>query len=179
MCLCVPRIFWYWFWSLQPVTTFCIYTFLRLYGVYYHRLFSLTIKRIWNSCVYRQSSLQTWNRCSCLDCLPYVSPVSPRHYLFYQGSHNPSRLAFVTFEDNLLVLSLRAMIMQFVFLMVIAAFCFCGFLYALWTWVLYHCVLISCSHAESFIITVSAATEMGELFLIVYLVYTWVNHTGI
>ncbi|KDR80736.1 hypothetical protein GALMADRAFT_241168 [Galerina marginata CBS 339.88] len=43
------------------------------------------------------------------------------------------RLAFVTFKDNLMVLSLRAMIMQFMFLMVIAAFCFCGFLYALWT----------------------------------------------
>ncbi|KAF8159446.1 receptor-activated Ca2+-permeable cation channel [Crassisporium funariophilum] len=43
------------------------------------------------------------------------------------------RLAFVTFKDNLLVLSLRAMIMQFMFLMIIAAFCFCGFLYALWT----------------------------------------------
>ncbi|PPQ76669.1 hypothetical protein CVT24_011914 [Panaeolus cyanescens] len=43
------------------------------------------------------------------------------------------RLAFVTFKNNLLVLSLRAMIMQFSFLMLIAAFCFCGFLYALWT----------------------------------------------
>lgn len=45
----------------------------------------------------------------------------------------PFSLAFVTFKDNLLVLSLRAMIIQFIFLMVIAAFCFCGFLYALWT----------------------------------------------
>lgn len=42
------------------------------------------------------------------------------------------RLAFVTFKDNLMVLSLRAMMMQFLFLMLIAAFCFCGFLYALW-----------------------------------------------
>jgi hypothetical protein len=41
-------------------------------------------------------------------------------------------LAFVTFKDNLMVLSLRAMMMQFLFLMLIAAFCFCGFLYALW-----------------------------------------------
>lgn len=32
-----------------------------------------------------------------------------------------------------MVLSLRAMMMQFVVLMLIAAFCFCGFLYALWT----------------------------------------------
>ncbi len=32
-----------------------------------------------------------------------------------------------------MVLSLRAMMMQFVILMMIAAFCFCGFLYALWT----------------------------------------------
>ncbi|KAI9456933.1 hypothetical protein HD554DRAFT_2317452 [Boletus coccyginus] len=43
------------------------------------------------------------------------------------------RLAFVTLKNNLMVLSLRAMIMQFVALMFIAAFCFCGFLYALWT----------------------------------------------
>ncbi|PFH51765.1 hypothetical protein AMATHDRAFT_2680 [Amanita thiersii Skay4041] len=43
------------------------------------------------------------------------------------------RLAFVTLKNNLMVLSLRAMIVQFLFLMLIAAFCFCGFLYALWT----------------------------------------------
>ncbi|KAF8448949.1 hypothetical protein L210DRAFT_957644 [Boletus edulis BED1] len=43
------------------------------------------------------------------------------------------RLAFVTLQNNLMVLALRAMIMQFVALMLIAAFCFCGFLYALWT----------------------------------------------
>ncbi|KAF9006151.1 hypothetical protein BDQ17DRAFT_1389716 [Cyathus striatus] len=42
-------------------------------------------------------------------------------------------LAFVTFKNSLMVLSLRAMMMQFVFLMLVAAFCFCGFLYALWT----------------------------------------------
>ncbi|KAI8996333.1 hypothetical protein BD414DRAFT_197116 [Trametes punicea] len=43
------------------------------------------------------------------------------------------RLAFVTFKNNVMVLSLRAMIVQFVVLMGIAAFCFGGFLYALWT----------------------------------------------
>lgn len=43
------------------------------------------------------------------------------------------RLAFVTLKNNLMVLSLRAMISQFVFLMLIAVFCFAGFLYALWT----------------------------------------------
>ncbi|KAF7309784.1 hypothetical protein MIND_00350300 [Mycena indigotica] len=43
------------------------------------------------------------------------------------------RLAFVTLKNNLMVLSLRAMILQFCLLMIIAAFCFCGFLYALWT----------------------------------------------
>ncbi|KAF6761717.1 receptor-activated Ca2+-permeable cation channel [Ephemerocybe angulata] len=43
------------------------------------------------------------------------------------------RLAFVTFKNNLMVLSLRAMMLQFVLLMCIAMFCFCGFLYALWT----------------------------------------------
>ncbi|KDQ61736.1 hypothetical protein JAAARDRAFT_520251 [Jaapia argillacea MUCL 33604] len=43
------------------------------------------------------------------------------------------RLAFVTLRNNLMVLALRAMIVQFVILMLIAAFCFGGFLYALWT----------------------------------------------
>ncbi|CAL1715034.1 unnamed protein product [Somion occarium] len=43
------------------------------------------------------------------------------------------RLAFVTLKNNLMVLSLRAMITQFVVLMLIATFCFGGFLYALWT----------------------------------------------
>lgn len=43
------------------------------------------------------------------------------------------RLAFVTLKNNLMVLALRAMIVQFVVLVLIAAFCFGGFLYALWT----------------------------------------------
>ncbi|KZT06157.1 uncharacterized protein LAESUDRAFT_654224 [Laetiporus sulphureus 93-53] len=43
------------------------------------------------------------------------------------------RLAFVTLKNNVMVLSLRAMIVQFVALMLIAVFCFGGFLYALWT----------------------------------------------
>lgn len=38
-----------------------------------------------------------------------------------------------------MVLSLRAMISQFVVLTLIAAFCFGGFLYALWTYVLRYC----------------------------------------
>ncbi|KAF7308559.1 hypothetical protein HMN09_00705000 [Mycena chlorophos] len=42
-------------------------------------------------------------------------------------------LAFVTLQNNLMVLSLRAMIVQFCLLMAIAAFCFAGFLYALAT----------------------------------------------
>ncbi|KAH9913920.1 uncharacterized protein B0H18DRAFT_887613, partial [Fomitopsis serialis] len=50
------------------------------------------------------------------------------------------RLAFVTLKDNVMVLSLRAMIMQFVILMAIAAFCFGGFLYALWTYVPLHLI---------------------------------------
>ena len=43
------------------------------------------------------------------------------------------RLAFVTFKNNVMVLSLRAMLSQFVALMLIAVFCFGGFFYALWT----------------------------------------------
>jgi hypothetical protein len=45
------------------------------------------------------------------------------------------RLAFVTLKNNLMVLSLRAMFKQFLFLMLIAIFCFCGFAYGLWTYV--------------------------------------------
>ena len=54
------------------------------------------------------------------------------------------RLAFVTLRNNLMVLSLRAMIVQFVALMLIAVFCFGGFLYALWTYVPF----LSCSFCQ-------------------------------
>ncbi|KIJ55272.1 hypothetical protein M422DRAFT_23881 [Sphaerobolus stellatus SS14] len=43
------------------------------------------------------------------------------------------RLAFVTLSNNLMILSLRSMFTEFAILMVIATFCFAGFLYALWT----------------------------------------------
>lgn len=58
--------------------------------------------------------------------------ASRRKDMINATSHS---LAFVTLKNNLMVLSLRAMMMQFVVLMLIAAFCFCGFLYALWTYV--------------------------------------------
>ncbi|KAK0467002.1 uncharacterized protein EV420DRAFT_1636034 [Desarmillaria tabescens] len=63
----------------------------------------------------------SWARKTGIDCLALIACL-----LF-------PRLAFVTLRNNLMVLSLRAMMMQFVVLMLIAAFCFCGFLYALWT----------------------------------------------
>ncbi|KAI0050965.1 hypothetical protein FA95DRAFT_1554998 [Auriscalpium vulgare] len=62
-----------------------------------------------------------WARTVGVDCLALIACL-----LF-------PRLAFVTLKNNLMVLSLRAMIVQFAALMLIAAFCFCGFLYALWT----------------------------------------------
>lgn len=43
------------------------------------------------------------------------------------------RLAFVTLSNNLMVLSLRSMFTEFAFLMMLAVFCFAGFLYSLWT----------------------------------------------
>ena len=43
------------------------------------------------------------------------------------------RLAFVTLANNLMVLSLRSMLVEFFFLMCIGIFCFLGFLYALFT----------------------------------------------
>ncbi|OJA14994.1 hypothetical protein AZE42_04319 [Rhizopogon vesiculosus] len=82
------------------VTTYCVYAFCRLYGVYSHN--------------HRAQDLG-------MDFLALIACL-----MF-------PRLAFVTLKNNLMVLSLRAMMMQFVALMLIAAFCFCGFLYALWT----------------------------------------------
>ena len=76
-------------------------------------------------------------------CSPHVPAVSVHiteplfltalSWLWFSSTF---RLAFVTLRNNLMVLSLRAMIVQFVVLMLIAAFCFGGFLYALWTWVI-------------------------------------------
>ncbi|ORX39230.1 hypothetical protein BD324DRAFT_618919 [Kockovaella imperatae] len=43
------------------------------------------------------------------------------------------RLAFVTLANNLMVLSIRSMLVEFFFLMAIGIFCFLGFLYALFT----------------------------------------------
>ncbi|KIO34124.1 hypothetical protein M407DRAFT_13568 [Tulasnella calospora MUT 4182] len=43
------------------------------------------------------------------------------------------RLAFVTLSNNLMILSVRSMFYEFIVLMLVAAFCFCGFLYALFT----------------------------------------------
>ncbi|KAG8873745.1 hypothetical protein FRB98_008807 [Tulasnella sp. 332] len=43
------------------------------------------------------------------------------------------RLAFVSLSNNLMILSLRSMFFEFVILMLVAMFCFCGFLYALFT----------------------------------------------
>ncbi|KDQ19429.1 hypothetical protein BOTBODRAFT_170530 [Botryobasidium botryosum FD-172 SS1] len=43
------------------------------------------------------------------------------------------RLAFVSLSNNLMVLSLRSMFLEFALLMFVAAFCFGGFLYALFT----------------------------------------------
>ena len=69
------------------------------------------------------------------DRVPYVPSVSLSCvvYLRIIYLNIDCRLAFVTLKDNLMVLSLRAMIVKFVVLMLIAVFCFCGFLYALWT----------------------------------------------
>ncbi|KAJ7043628.1 receptor-activated Ca2+-permeable cation channel [Mycena alexandri] len=82
------------------VATYCVYAFLRIYGVYHEH---------------------AWARSTGVDCLALIACL-----MF-------PRLAFVTLKNNLMVLSLRAMMMQFLILMMIAAFCFCGFLYALWT----------------------------------------------
>ncbi|KAJ7623199.1 receptor-activated Ca2+-permeable cation channel [Roridomyces roridus] len=68
--------------------------------------------------VYRDNP---WARKTGVDCLALIACL-----MF-------PRLAFVTLKNNLMVLSLRAMMFQFLVLMLIACFCFVGFLYALWT----------------------------------------------
>lgn len=85
-----------------------------------------------------------WARETGTNCLALIACLMfPRYVIFHSPAvdssviprrHN-SRLAFVTLRNNLMVLSLRAMIAQFAALMLIAAFCFGGFLYALWTYV--------------------------------------------
>lgn len=42
------------------------------------------------------------------------------------------RLVFVTLSNNVLILSIRVLVTEFVFLMAVGACCFTGFLYALW-----------------------------------------------
>ena len=101
----------------QTVVIFGIYTFLRLYGVYTH---------------------DAWSKRSGMDTLALAAVL-----IF-------PRLAFATLSSNLMVLyassvflkasllkgmnrALRSLIVEFMFLMSIACFCFAGFLYALWT----------------------------------------------
>ncbi|TFY58233.1 hypothetical protein EVG20_g8233 [Dentipellis fragilis] len=71
--------------------------------------------------IYGVASHNLWAKETGIDCLALIACL-----LF-------PRLAFVTLKNNLMVLSLRAMIVQFTALMLIATFCFGGFLYALWT----------------------------------------------
>ncbi|KAF5350239.1 hypothetical protein D9758_007832 [Tetrapyrgos nigripes] len=89
--------------DLAFVTTFAVYLTLRLYGVLH------------SSAPPATSSSTFIPRC--------IRHIPNARF----------RLVFVTLKNNLMVLSLRSMIMQFAVLMLIAAFCFCGFLYALWT----------------------------------------------
>lgn len=84
--------------------------------------------------VFRILGSHNWYRLPRPYCHPYVSSVwSLPLQACVSGLTRHYRLAFVTLKNNLMVLALRAMIVQFVVLMLIAAFCFGGFLYALWT----------------------------------------------
>lgn len=119
----------------MTVTAFIVYAIFRIYGTIYcgnnHNDLSLFF-----SCHadmhYRTMGERHWCRLSRSHRLLTVPKVSS-FYLTTCWSLSIRRLAFVTLKNNLMVLSLRAMMMQFVALMLIAAFCFCGFLYALWT----------------------------------------------
>ena len=84
--------------------------------------------------------LGVWARETGIDCLALIACLMFPRYAsvtalidWKQFFYNIYRLAFVTLKNNLMVLALRAMFVQFAALMLIAAFCFGGFLYALWT----------------------------------------------
>ena len=124
--------------------------FLHIHGIttirsillsYVHHL--LTFKLLIIQIFARWMGTDDWHRLPRSYCSPHVPAVSAHiteplsqtalSWLWFSSTF---RLAFVTLRNNLMVLSLRAMIVQFVVLMLIAAFCFGGFLYALWTWVI-------------------------------------------
>ncbi|KAH9816788.1 hypothetical protein DFH28DRAFT_964472 [Melampsora americana] len=71
----------------------------------------------------------------------YLSHYDMKSYWLNEQSHQVlsclaifvfPRLAFITLSDNLLILSLRSMMSDFVFLMLLGAWCFLGFLYSLY-----------------------------------------------
>ncbi|CCM01811.1 uncharacterized protein FIBRA_03879 [Fibroporia radiculosa] len=115
--------------DLAFVTLYCTYAILRLIGVYNYRTFSsfsiplsktAAERMVWNS-IWLRILPDHWAKLLGVDFLAVIAVL-----MF-------PRLAFVSLQNNVMVLALRAMIVQFVALMVIAAFCFGGFLYALWT----------------------------------------------
>jgi len=62
-----------------------------------------------------------WDGLPCTDSVLNVSSVSDFQGNFFTLDWTLNRLAFVTLKNNLMVLSLRAMMMQFIILMMIAA----------------------------------------------------------
>ena len=82
---------------------------------------------------------ERWAKEAGMDCLALAACLMfPRYvpHTFLDQvwlTYSDTRLAFVTFSNNLLVLALRAMFTEFAVLMAVAAFCFGGFLYSLWT----------------------------------------------
>ncbi|KAG0150562.1 hypothetical protein CROQUDRAFT_72833 [Cronartium quercuum f. sp. fusiforme G11] len=71
----------------------------------------------------------------------YVAHYDVKSYWLNEQSHQIlsclaiivfPRLAFITLSDNILILSLRSMLSDFVFLMLLGAWCFLGFLYSLY-----------------------------------------------
>ena len=121
------------------VPIFCTYAILRVYGMYHPSMLrffcqgTVRNKRFFESswCL-GKSRRHRLPRAYRVPTLPAVSLVHTC-YSWRVEQTSPFRLAFVTLKNNLMVLSLRAMISQFVLLMLIAVFCFTGFLYALWT----------------------------------------------
>lgn len=118
--------------DFSAVAAYCPYAILRVYGVYYDSWCS----NCWIGNIFT-FYLGLWARTTGMDCLALIACLMFPRWVSQAWSNSSTefriRLAFVTLKNNLMVLSLRAMMTQFVILMFIAAFCFCGFLYALWT----------------------------------------------
>ncbi|KAH9032334.1 hypothetical protein EDB84DRAFT_1491009, partial [Lactarius hengduanensis] len=138
--------------DLAFIPIFCTYAILRIYGIYHPN---------------DQSICQL-----ALGQGPLALTASRLSHAFSSLGksrvHVRSRLGLRNTEEHLMVLSLRAMISQFVFLMLIAAFCFGGFLYAFWTQISWWMVDIWFGLAAGFEKAPDFNKTIGPILMVTY-----------